>query len=318
MFDHLVVMTDSELDAHLPFLDTKTILAEAFAALKRNEAVQPPQTLALFPGQRGDFITYLGIVGPSDVFGAKLSPYIADGSKPVITAWTILFSMKTGLPLILCDSARLTRERTAATTALAVDKLASPEASVLAVIGSGALAEAHLRHVKELRDWQEVRLFSPHLADHPERLRGFQKFHASIKPVLSSQTAVAGADVIMLVTSSAKPVIDFKDITAKALVTSISTNAYQAHEIEPAALAQMRVYCDYALTTPGSAGEMVLAAAQGLWSPNELEGDLGDLCVGKVPDRAQDSRPIFFRSIGLGLEDVAIANALYQRVKVGN
>jgi L-arginine dehydrogenase len=120
--------------------------------------------LTLFPDGSGDFITYQGVMADAGVFGAKLSPYIVQsGAPPLITAWTMLMSMTTGRPLLLCDAAQLTTERTAGVTALAVDLLAPADARRLSIVGTGALAEAHLRHVLLLRDWDRVRVVSRHL-----------------------------------------------------------------------------------------------------------------------------------------------------------
>ena len=71
----------------------------------------------------------------------------------------------------------------------------------------------------------------------------------------------------------------------------------------------MQCYCDDRDGTPRSAGEMLLAAEEHGWSPRELVGDLGDLVVGRIPAPSHDAHT-FFRSIGLGLEDVAMAKAI--------
>ncbi|MDP3815455.1 MAG: ornithine cyclodeaminase family protein, partial [Pseudomonas sp.] len=84
----------------------------------------------------------------------------------------------------------------------------------------------------------------------------------------------------------------------------------RAHEVPPASLSAMDVYCDYRATTPDSAGEMLLAGELG-WSSAAIQGDLAELLSGKAR-RPDYTRHAFFRSIGLGLEDVALANALYQ------
>ncbi|MBO0019933.1 hypothetical protein JJD16_14795, partial [Listeria monocytogenes] len=76
------------------------------------------------------------------VYGVKTSPYIVREQGPLVTAWTLLMSMQTGQPLLLCAAARLTTARTAATTAVAVDALAPTEAGRLALIGSGPVAHA--------------------------------------------------------------------------------------------------------------------------------------------------------------------------------
>ena len=310
---NLPVLADADLDAYLAKIDTQSILEETFAALARGLVVQPPQTLTLFPEDRGDFITYLGVLSHFDVFGGKLSPYIPTGGAPIITAWTMLMSMQTGLPLLVCDSGRLTTERTAAATALAVNKLARKDAKILALIGSGKLAQAHLKHALTLRDWREIRVFSPSLSGSLAKQEAFKKIDPRVLCVPSAKECVSGADVVMLATSSGKPVISAADIGKNALITSISTNVARAHEIDPALLPAMDVYCDYKATTPDSAGEMVIAAESGKWSKDAVRGDLADLCAGTAPLPAYD-KPVFFRSIGLGIEDVAVAYAIYKEI----
>ena len=115
----------------------------------------------------------------------------------------------------------------------------------------------------------------------------------------------------MLCTSSAGPVIDPSSLSKPALITSISTNAPRAHEVPPQSLNDMQVFCDYRLTTPGSAGEMLIAGEQHGWDKGAIVGDLPDLLSEKV-QRPDYDRHVFFRSIGLGLEDIALANAIYQ------
>lgn len=307
------VLHESELNVYLRDVNVTEILERTFAAQHEGKVVQPAQTLTLFPEDRGDFITYLGVLSHFDVFGAKLSPYIPTGGAPIITAWTMLMSMKTGLPLLLCDSGRLTAERTAAATCLAVKKLAKTEARVLAVIGSGAIAAAHIRHAVGVREWSEIRVFSPRLAGNAARQGELGALSDRVLISASARDCVKGADVVMLATSSGKPVLDPADIGKAALITSISTNVARAHEIDPALLPDMDVYCDYKATTPDSAGEMVLAAESGKWSRERIKGDLADLCGGGIPAPAYD-RHVFFRSIGLGIEDVAIAYAIYKKI----
>ena len=67
---------------------------------------------------------------------------------------------------------------------------------------------------------------------------------------------------------------------------------------------------------PVTAGEMLIAAEQHGWSPEAIRGDLAELLSGQAP-RPEYRRPAFFRSIGLGLEDVALANALYRLRQAG-
>jgi L-arginine dehydrogenase len=309
------VLDEAAIQALLPRIDIPAALKCMFAALHAGEAVQPPQTLTLFPNGAGDFIAYAGMLAGEAAFGVKLSPYIVRDGSPLITAWTLLMSARTGEPLLLCDSKRLTTERTAAVTALAVDLLTPPAAETLAIVGTGDIAEAHLRHVLSLRAWRDIRITSPSLAHRPAS--DFTRFTCLSEIVRLSPDltkATRDADAVLLSTSSAAPVLDPAALAKPALITSISTNALRAHEIPPAALAGLDVYCDYRRTAPLSAGEMVLAAEGHGWSAEAILGDLPELVAGAVQPAFGD-RHRFFRSIGMGLEDIAVAIEILNRHK---
>ncbi|MDT9633522.1 ornithine cyclodeaminase family protein [Pseudomonas sp. JV449] len=303
------VINQAQARELLAQVDVPQILHTLFRALAAGHAVQPAQQLVAFPHGAGDFINYLGVLAEEGVYGVKTSPYIVREQGPLVTAWTLLMSMQTGEPLLLCDAAELTTARTAATTALAVEALAPQTARRLAIIGSGKVAQAHLHYVKNLRDWQGISVFSPSLAT--ANTDAIKRLDPRLSIANSCDAAVADADVILLCTSSAGPVIDPSRLSKPALITSISTNAPRAHEVPPQSLNAMQVFCDYRQTTPGSAGEMLIAAEQHGWDKNAIVGDLPELLSEQVQRPAYD-RHVFFRSIGLGLEDIALANALWR------
>jgi L-arginine dehydrogenase len=306
------VITQHQARELLAQVDVPKILRKLFRDLAAGQAVQPAQQLVEFPKGAGDFINYLGVLAEDGVYGVKTSPYIVREQGPLVTAWTLLMSMHTGQPLMLCDAAELTTARTAATTAVAVDALAPLKARRLAIIGSGKVAQAHLHYAKELRDWQSISLYSPGLNElAPEELARIKSLDSRLTLVDSREAAVHDADVIMLCTSSAGPVIDPSTLSKPALITSISTNAPRAHEVPPQSLNDMQVFCDYRQTTPGSAGEMLIAGEQHGWDNSAIVGDLPELLSEQV-QRPEYDRHVFFRSIGLGLEDIALANAIYQ------
>ncbi|CAN7687729.1 ornithine cyclodeaminase family protein [Pseudomonas umsongensis] len=305
------VINQTQARELLAQVDVPQILRKLFRDLAAGQAVQPAQQLVEFPQGAGDFINYLGVLAEDGVYGIKTSPYIVREQGPLVTAWTLLMSMQTGQPLMLCDAGELTTARTAATTAVAVDALAPLTANRLAIIGSGKVAQAHLHYVKGLRDWQSISLYSPSLSEDLETVSLLKTIEPRLAIAQSLEAAISDADVVMLCTSSAGPVIDPSSLSKPALITSISTNAPRAHEVPPQSLNDMQVFCDYRMTTPGSAGEMLIAGEQHGWDRNAIVGDLPDLLSEKV-QRPDYERHVFFRSIGLGLEDIALANAIYR------
>lgn len=286
----------------LPAAATQAAVRRAFQQMAAGRAVQPLQVVTDIPGG-GDVITYQAVLADERVYAVKVSPYLpqADGSATV-TAWTLLLSLDTGEPLLLIDSKALTAERTAATTALAVDLLARPDATRLAVIGLGQVGQAHLRHAQSVRAFDDIRVWAPNVT----------RWEGAGELASSAAAAIEGADVVLLCTPAAEPVIDVSTLAPGTLVTSISTNAPFAHEIDPAALPDLDVYADHCPAAFAAAGEMRIAAREHGFTQANIRGDLAGLLAGTSPAPSGD-RVVFFRSVGLGIEDAAVALAALQQ-----
>lgn len=284
-------------------------LRRAFADLAAGTVQQPPQTLLPLPDGASDVIVYPGTLAQPGLAGVKLSPYLAH--RPAgqrVTAWTLLLSTDDGQPVLLCDSARLTVERTAGTTAVAVDALAPASARTLAVVGAGPVGLAHLRHLAAVRPWQRVLVSSPALAaGHPGRLDALRALPLEVEVAADAAAAARDADVVCLCTSAAQPVLDLADTRDDALITSLSTNAPGAHELSGDDVARCAVYVDSRGGAPAAAREL-----QALLEDGRLDvvADLAELVSGTAP--ARPAGRAFFRSVGLGLEDLAVAALLLE------
>ena len=268
-------------------------LRTAFLGLARGRVLQPAQAQLPLDGG-GDIIAYPALDLDAGIYALKLSPYIARAEGALVTAWTLLFDVMTGRPVALIDSKGLTTLRTAAATALAVDLLADADAKTISVVGSGAAALSHIDYLRAVRPNARLRM-------HVRRMRTFELPGVEI---VEGVDDAADADVIALCTSASASVIDASRARVGAVITSISTNAPSAHEIAPELLPQLEVYCDFR----GSAHavpDFVLAQSAG-WASEEIRGDLPELVSGTAT-RPSGKKAIYFRSIGLGIEDAAIA-----------
>jgi L-arginine dehydrogenase len=293
----------------LPEAVVQAAVRQAFEQLAAGRAVQPQQVLTDLP-DGGDVIAYQAVLADAGVYAVKVSPYLPQpGGKALVTAWTLLMSTRTGQPLLLADSARLTTERTAATTALAVDLLARPGARRLAVIGLGPVGRAHLRHARAVRRFAEVTVWSRTATE-----ADLDGLGGDVRLAASADEAADGADAVLLCTSAAAPVLDARRVAAGSLITSVSTNAPMAREIDPAALGDLDVYADYAPAAFAAAGEMRLAAAGYGFTLGAIRGDLPGLLAGTAP-APTGAAPVFFRSVGLGIEDAAVALAVLQAME---
>lgn len=300
----------SKIDFDILFQNLET----AFLGLKNKETIQPNQITLVAPNN-DDCIIYSAADFNSNIVGVKLSPYIAariaQKLNPV-TAFTILLSMNTGEPLLICNSYDLTAIRTAATTILAVSKL-KPSLNKLAIIGFGAIGQEHLRCAIRRLGFNIIHIYSPSLSTNIEKgleILKVNKFDnaSNIHFVNNLDTAICDADVVMLCTSSKTSILDIESTSSNSIITSIVTNSPTAHEITPSSLLNCDIYVDLYPNSINVAGEFEILRSQNKFDKLNIIGDLSDLCLGVDIVRADRRR--YFRSVGLGIEDIVIANCI--------
>lgn len=179
---------------------------------------------------------------------------------------------------------------------LRADEIASLSEPAIQDLVRAAFIQLATGHVLGIRAFEDIRVHAP-----TTELPGYGQAE-------SAQAAADGADVLLLSTSAAEAVIDVTVLPAGTLVTSISTNATLAREVDPAALASLDVYADLTAAAFAAAGEMRLADG---FTQDDIRGDLPGPLAGCAPPPTGD-RPVFFRSVGLGIEDAAVAMAVLE------
>jgi ornithine cyclodeaminase/alanine dehydrogenase-like protein (mu-crystallin family) len=202
----------------------------------------------------------------------------------------VLFDGATGVPEAILDASAITEIRTAAVTAVATKLLARRDATVLAILGAGVQARAHRR---ALAGFAEVRGYAP-----TRKLDG-------VTPCASAEDAVRGADVVVVATSSASPVLKHEWLGPGVHVNAIGASTPRAHEIEPETFAAATVFADSRESVHNEAGEYRLARERGLSA--EVAAELGEVLTGMHPGRATDTELTVFRSLGIAVEDLAAA-----------
>jgi L-arginine dehydrogenase len=292
-------------------------LRRAFASLHSGESQQPRETKFALPGDRGDCIFYPALDWTGSTIGVNVSPLILsplDRGKSVVTAYTLLLSARTGEPIALFEAMALTALRTAAVSHLAASFLCNRAGKRLTIVGAGALGLEHARMARDAKLWGQIVVTSPSLSDrkspnYATRAMQVRKLGSGVEIASDVQSAISGASVVMLCTSSGTPVVQSSWFGANLeCVISISTNAASAHEIPVEHLPDFDVFCDYRATAPLTAGEMILACKNGTWDDLAIKADLAELAAGaRQFEKSNSGKVRYFRSTGLGLEDAIVA-----------
>ncbi len=245
---------------------------------------------------------------------AEISPFagvkvvtVAPGNPalglPRINGIYVLFDSATLRPVALFDAAALTAVRTAAVSALAVDRLAPPHAARLVVFGAGPQARAHLEALAAVRPLVAVGIVTRSPATAPAMVAHARRL--GLAASAAGPEAVATADIVACCTTAREPLFDSARLPPDATVVAVGSHEPDARELETALVRRSTVVVE-SRASGATAGEIVLAERDGA---DVVAGDLTDLVAGRVA--AQPGRPRVFKSVGEAWEDLVIAAAAY-------
>lgn len=244
--------------------------------------------------------------------GAKIYTTGPKGPQALFT----LFA-EDGTPKCIMEADELGRIRTAAVSALATRKLARLNASVMALLGTGFQAEAQLLAIASAMSLQEVRVWNRNLkkaTDFCEKLQ--EQTGARLRPTDDIPTSVRNADIITTTTAAADPVLYGKWLEPGVHVNAIGNNRAYEREIDAEVVRRSNIiYVDAIPQARIESGDLILAEQDGveIWSRVH---ELSDLLVKRGQSRSDDREITLFKSIGLALEDVAVADVVYRKALV--
>jgi ornithine cyclodeaminase len=240
------------------------------------------------------------------VVGAKVYSTIQGRFNFVI----VLFSAVTGEALATIAANEITRCRTAAATAVAMQRLAARDARSLAIFGTGVQARAHaeallLVHPFE-RVWVAGRASAPEFADWLAT-----EFGVTASAV-DARTAVQEADVIVTATRATEPLFAGTWVRPGAFVAAVGSSKPAARELDDALLGRAElIVVEWLPAAQAEAGEFV-RAEPGTIDPARVT-ELGKLLVKGTAYQRRAGDIVVYKSVGIGLEDVALAHLVYQR-----
>jgi thiomorpholine-carboxylate dehydrogenase len=269
----------------------------ALIALSRGRVIQPMRTMITIEEDK----RYLGIMPAvaEAAMGLKLVSFYpgnAGTAVPTHLAMILLFRTDTGEPLAVMDGRLITEMRTAAVSAAVTRRLAAPDSRVLALMGSGVQAEAHLEALSRVRHFDEVRVWSRTPA-HAER---FARAHNA--QAMDAESAVRGADVVVTATSAREPIVKGAWLKRGTHVNAVGSPRPTWRELDDEAMASVLVV-DSREAVLKESGDVIL-------SKSPIYAEAGEIFDGSK--RAPVSDTTVFKSVGLAVEDIATARLVYE------
>ena len=317
MAQHFRLLNEQQVHSLLPMQDLIAAMESALAKFSAKEVLQPVRTvLTVGPSHAYYGLMPAYIPSPASM-GAKIVTVFGENHKknlPSHLATILLFDPDTGMLQAILDGRYITEARTAAVSAVSTRFLAKPDASTLAIIGSGVQARSHLEAYQHVRQLKEVRIWSPN----PHSRQSFvddmsPSVNIPIRAASTAEQAVRGADLIVLVTSSPTPVIDDAWVSEGAHVVCVGACRPTQQEMPPQLVKRSRLYVDSKAAAIVESGDVVMNIAAGLFDQSHIRGEIGELVLGRVDGRKTPRDITVFKSLGMAVEDVVAADLVFRR-----
>jgi ornithine cyclodeaminase/alanine dehydrogenase-like protein (mu-crystallin family) len=297
--DGVLFLGEDQVRAVLSYDELIPATRRALMEFSAGRVVQPVRTVMSVVEHGGWFGVMPAVYG--GVMGAKLVTFYPGNvglGKHTHMAMIQLFRADTGEPLAVMDGRLITEMRTAATSAVAVDLLAAPDAKVLGILGSGVQALSHVEALKRVRRFEEIRVWSRTI----ENARIFADKVGG--RVTTAEDAVKGADVVLTLTSSPVPVLQGRWLKSDAMVCAVGAATPDRRELDEEAM-RGAVVVESREAGMKEPGDILLAGAT-------IAAEIGELLNGAPLDRK--GRAVVFKSVGVAIEDIAAARLVYEKV----
>ena len=311
------IVSQAEVLQLLPMSECIAAMAEALKTLARGNAILPLRPIMWLPEKVGALGMMPAYLGDTKAMGLKVvtvfpgnhgTPY--DSHQGAV----LLFESEHGRLLAIVDASEITAIRTAATTAVATRALAREGASDLAILGSGVQARTHLeamllvRPIKRVRVWSRNPDHARHFAEQATGRHGIK-----VEPMATAREAVTGAHIICTTTAAPEPVLLGEWIAPGTHVNAVGSSVPFTRELDTAAVVKARLFVDRRESTINEAGDFLFPKKEGAIGDDHIQGDIGDVLLGRIVGRASEAEVTLFKSLGLAVEDLAAAQHIYQK-----
>ncbi|MFI1304183.1 ornithine cyclodeaminase family protein [Streptomyces sioyaensis] len=310
----MLVLGRSQVEALLDIDALIDALASAMADLSAGRAAAPDRVAVRVPERDGFLAAMPGHVPSAEMLMTKLVsvfPHNGGGPLPTHQALIVAFDPHTGEPTALLDGTAITAARTAAGSALSARLLAREDASVLALLGTGAQARSHAAAMCRVRPIRQIRVAG---RDRAKAAALADLLSAELQVPAASfagyAEALDGADIAAATTHAVDPVIRRSWLSPGVHVTSVGFNP-DGREIDDATIAEALVCVEsrQAALAPFPAGsnDLLLPLRAGLITEEHIHAELGELLTGQAAGRTSPDQITLYKSVGVAVQDAAAA-----------
>jgi len=316
----LKILTRDEVAKAVNMTEAIETVKKAFIQLSSGKTEMPLRTQVPVEKRKGVTLFMPAYLADSDAMGAKIVSVFPNNQErklPTVHAVVIVVDAETGRPIAVMDGTYLTALRTGAASGVATDLLSRKDARVAAIFGAGTQSRTQLVAICTVRSIEKVWVYDivPRVSsDYVEEMKKKgSPIPADIFVAKSPKQAVSEADVICAATTSFGPVFNDSDLKPGVHINGVGSYTPEMQEIPAPTVVRSKVIVDSRQAALAEAGDLIIPIEGGFISDRNIHGEIGELAAGKISGRESEEETTFFKSVGLAVQDVSVAELVLRR-----
>lgn len=231
---------------------------------------------------------------------------------PRASALIILNDPETLVPVAVMEASAISAARTGANTGVAVKYFSRENSRVLGLIGAGVQNRTQMMAALYSRpEIEKIRIFDIDRGRAENFAKEMQaKTGREIEVCGSAAQAIRDADIYITATVTKNPIIDESMVKPGVLYSHVGS-----HECEFGAIQKYNKHFvdDWDQIKHRGVESMAIMYAKGMIDDGFIDGTMGEVINGVKPGRESEDESIYFNTVGMGIEDVALAAKVYQK-----
>lgn len=314
----MLLISAAETEILFPMARALTAARSAMRQVSSGGTLLPLRQFLTIPDAAGKMVVMPGYIAHPPRFGLKTVSKFTNAAHSHIGT-VQLYDATDGRLLAIIEGGTLTAIRTAATSALATDLLARPASHRLAILGTGEQARRHIEAMAAVRPISQIRIWGRNIRNAEAFAATLRKATEAVTPVVivvaTVAEAVADADIICTTTAAATPILHGEHVRPGTHVNLVGSAIPATAEADSALVAMSQFYGDYRAATLAQAGEFRNAIAAGLITADHLIGEIGELMLGRISGRRDETAITLFKSLGVTAQDLTAADAILEAAR---
>jgi alanine dehydrogenase len=233
---------------------------------------------------------------------------------PNVLALIVLNDVETGRVEAVMDGSHVTAMRTGAVGGVATKYLARKDAVNLGIFGCGVQARTQLEAVREVREIKSVRVYDSDRSRMGEFVSRFPTT-MNIKTAKTPEEVVRNSDIIVTATTSKTPVFNGADLKSGTHINAIGAFTPDARELDDQTISKAKIVIDSSEAAFEEAGDVIIPMRNGVIRCEDIWAELGEVVAGSKLGRTSSEELTVFKSVGLGIQDAAVARLVFEKAR---